>query len=158
MSVPVRLPLPDPGATKRLGAMLSGHHGRLVVFLHGDLGSGKTTLVRGLLRALGHRGSVPSPTYTLVEPYSVCGRECLHLDLYRLGDPEELDYLGLRELLEGPVLVLVEWPERAGDGLPAPDVEILLEYEGDQRRATVFARSAVGGSVVENLDRDHIVQ
>ena len=104
-----------------------------VVHLHGDLGTGKTTLVRGILRGLGHEGSVKSPTYTLIEPYEPGGRAVYHLDLYRLGDPEELEYLGLRDLLGGEGLVLVEWPERAGTALPPADLEVRISYAGDGR-------------------------
>ena len=104
-----------------------------VVHLHGDLGTGKTTLVRGILRGLGHEGSVKSPTYTLIEPYEPGGRAVYHLDLYRLGDPEELEYLGLRDLLGGEGLVLVEWPERAGSALPPADLEVRIAYAGEGR-------------------------
>ncbi len=104
-----------------------------VVHLHGDLGTGKTTLVRGILRGLGHAGSVKSPTYTLIEPYEPGGRAVYHLDLYRLGDPEELEYLGLRDLLGAEGLILVEWPERAGTALPPADLEVRIAYAGEGR-------------------------
>jgi tRNA threonylcarbamoyladenosine biosynthesis protein TsaE len=104
-----------------------------LVYLRGDLGTGKTTLVRGILRGLGHQGPVKSPTYTLVEPYEPQGRAVFHLDLYRLGDPEELEYLGLRDLLGAASLILVEWPERAGAALPPPDLEIGIRHAGEAR-------------------------
>ncbi|MCF7991060.1 MAG: tRNA (adenosine(37)-N6)-threonylcarbamoyltransferase complex ATPase subunit type 1 TsaE [Thiohalocapsa sp.] len=118
-------------------------HGRsALVFLRGDLGAGKTTLVRGLLRGLGHDGHVRSPTYTLIEPYEANGLQVYHLDLYRIADPDELDYLGLRELLGGEGLVLIEWPERGADVLPEPDLDILIEHAPPGRRITVQAIKA----------------
>ena len=120
----MRVTLADLAATEAAGAALGSALPRhLVVYLHGELGAGKTTLVRGLLRALGHPGRVPSPTYTLVEPYELGDLELKHLDLYRIADPEELEFLGVREM-EG--VVLVEWPERGGHFLPAPDLSCRL--------------------------------
>ncbi len=126
---------------------------RALVFLEGDLGTGKTTLVRGLLRARGHVGAVRSPTYTLVEPYALREGPCYHLDLYRLSDPEELEYLGLRELLAEEALVLVEWPERGAGWLPAPDLRISLSHAGDGacRRALVEARTEIGDDAVSAI-------
>src|SRR6056297_3323471 len=121
--------LADAAATEALGAALAGPLRRacesraVVLHLAGPLGAGKTTLVRGLLRGLGHRGAVRSPTYTLIEPYDELTPRVYHLDLYRLGDPEELDYLGLRDLLTGDTLLLIEWPERGLGVLPTPDLE-----------------------------------
>ena len=99
----------------------------LIITLHGDLGAGKTTLVGGLLSALGHEGPVRSPTYTLIEPYELAGRQLYHLDLYRLTDPIQLEELGVRDLLQPRAVLLVEWPERAG-GLLHADLAVHLAY------------------------------
>lgn len=133
----LNLKLADAEATEALGARLAEYLPiTAVVHLHGDLGAGKTTLVRGLLRALGHAGAVKSPTYTLIEPYQLGNRRILHCDLYRVADPEELDYLGLREAL-GEALLLIEWPERGAGWLPRADLEIRLNYQPPGRRATI---------------------
>lgn len=108
-----------------------------LVFLHGDLGTGKTTLVRGLLRHLGFEGTVKSPTYTLVEPYSINGRELYHFDLYRLADPEELEYMGVRDYLSSDALCLIEWPERAQDFLPQEDLNVTLHHADEMRRVNI---------------------
>jgi len=130
--------LPDEAATIALGAeLLDLLTGAPVVFLHGQLGAGKTTLVRGILRALGHGGSVKSPTYTLLEPYDVGGRTIYHFDLYRIGDGEELDFIGIDELMDADAIKLVEWPERGAGRLPEPDVVIRLSLEGEGRRVEV---------------------
>lgn len=113
-----------------------------LVFLRGDLGAGKTTLVRGLLRGLGHVGPVRSPTYTLIEPYEVAGQRLYHLDLYRLGDPEELEFLGLRDLLDGEGLLLVEWPDRGAGVLPSPDLIIDIAHVPPGRRVGLFPSPA----------------
>jgi tRNA threonylcarbamoyladenosine biosynthesis protein TsaE len=125
---------------RALAEQLRGQNG--VVFLRGDLGAGKTTLVRGLLRGLGHQGSVRSPTYTLIEPYEVGDQRVYHLDLYRLGDPQELEYLGLRDLLDGEGLVLVEWPERGVGMLPEPELVIEIEHAPAGRRLRFWPNTA----------------
>lgn len=146
--------LADAAATERAGAalaaVLAGRTG--VVTLQGALGAGKTTLVRGLLHALGHTGAVRSPTYTLVEPYTVGGTRVLHLDLYRLGNAAELDGLGLRDEA-GAALWLVEWPERAAGALPRADLEVTLWHDGEQRRLDVTARSPLGAACIQALDK-----
>jgi len=130
--------LPDESATIALGAeLLEVLAGAPVVFLYGQLGAGKTTLVRGILRALGHNGSVKSPTYTLLEPYDVAGRTIYHFDLYRIGGAEELDFIGIDELMDADAIKLVEWPERGAGRLPEPDVVIRLSLEGEGRRVEV---------------------
>ena len=106
--------------------LMSRLHGDAVVFLKGELGAGKTTLVRGLLRAAGYSGSVKSPTYTLLEPYELSGLNIFHFDLYRVNDPQELEFVGIDEIVESRGLKLFEWPERAQDWLPEPAVTVAL--------------------------------
>ena len=141
----LNLYLPDEAATQALGAALA-HTAPAAgwMALHGDLGAGKTTLVRAFLRALGYAGRVVSPTYTLVESYDIGARRIAHYDLYRLNDPEELEWMGAREDFGGDTLCLVEWPERGAGVLPPPDLAIHLLHEGDSRRAELQAQSIVG--------------
>ncbi len=134
------------------GCLARALSGGGVVFLRGDLGAGKTTLVRGFLHALGHKGRVKSPTYTLVEPYDVAGRHCYHLDLYRLGDPEELEFIGLRDLLAPESVLLVEWPERGQGMLPPADIVIRIAFEHGGRRLTLEASSARGEALLKALE------
>lgn len=133
---------------ERLGRACAGG---AIVYLTGDLGAGKTTLVRGVLRGLGHQGPVRSPTFTLVEPYAVGPLPVYHLDLYRLGDPEELEYLGLRDYLEPGVLWLVEWPERGAGHLPRPDLRVSIEYSGTGRRLELTAETDYGRGVLDQM-------
>jgi tRNA threonylcarbamoyladenosine biosynthesis protein TsaE len=139
----MRLHLADAAATDALGGALAATRpAAAVVHLVGDLGAGKSTLARALLRALGVQGAIRSPTYTLVERYAVAGGEAWHLDLYRIGDPGEIDYLGLEG--EAVVLWLIEWPERAAGALPQPDLTIGLEIAGEGRDAMLTASSPQG--------------
>lgn len=138
----MRSALPDEAATLALGARLAQRllvSGRGVVYLHGDLGAGKTTLARGLLRAAGVTGTLRSPTYTLMEPYVVHGQAFLHLDLYRLVDPSEVENLGLRDFPPESTIWLVEWPERGAGFLPPADLEVRLFHAGHGREALVEA-------------------
>lgn len=144
--------LADEAATAALGSALApllvpG----LSIHLSGDLGAGKTTLVRAMLRALGERGRVRSPTFTLVEPYRAGGLDIAHLDLYRLEDPSEWVESGFDEQVGGQTVSLVEWPERAAPLLPAPDLLVTLEVDGEGRRATLRAHGPAGERLLEAL-------
>jgi len=139
------LTLPDEAATLRLGeACAAGAANGRVLHLRGELGAGKTTLVRGLLRALGHRGRVKSPTYTLVEPYTDLRLNLYHFDFYRFKDRSEWLSSGFREHFNPQSLCIVEWPERAGDLIAAPDLDIQLQYQGEARSASLVAHSPAG--------------
>lgn len=144
--------LDDSAATEAAGARLAqllGSRRGLVVFLHGDLGAGKTTLVRGWLRALGITGPIRSPTYTLVEPYELDGRSLLHLDLYRLSDAEELEQLGVYDTPPESSTWLVEWPERGAGQLPIPDLSIHLQASGDGREIRLEPTAALAPFLVK---------
>jgi tRNA threonylcarbamoyladenosine biosynthesis protein TsaE len=135
--------LADDHATEALGGALAKRVTNGVVWLQGDLGAGKTTLVRGWLRALGHVGAVKSPTYTIVEPYRLDGRPIYHFDLYRLADAEELEMIGGRDYFDENALCLVEWPQRAGAALPKPTLVVTLTPSAGGREATLnFPESA----------------
>lgn len=130
-----------------------GERGGLV-FLHGPLGAGKTTLVRGLLHALGHQGPVRSPTYTLLEPYEALVPPVRHFDLYRLGDPEELEFIGIRDHLQGDALCLMEWPEQGKGVLPPPDLHLWIDLDPaapDCRRLRLEAVTPRGRSWLRAL-------
>jgi tRNA threonylcarbamoyladenosine biosynthesis protein TsaE len=144
--------LADEAATLALGRWLApALDPPMLIFLRGDLGAGKTTLARGVLRAFGHRGRVKSPTYTLVESYDLDRVTVHHLDLYRLGDPSELEALGIRELLDPTAILLVEWPERGEGWLPKPDIEVALSHLREGRRARLRAHTARGRAALEML-------
>lgn len=131
-----------------LGRALAGQ-GR--VYLGGELGAGKTTLTRGILRAHGHQGAVKSPTYTLVEPYELGQWRLYHFDLYRLGDPEELEFIGARDLFDVDGLCLVEWPSRGEGWLPPPTLEVQLRLAEPGREAQLIAGDARGEEVLARL-------
>ena len=141
----LRIDVPDADAMEALGARLAlACAGAALITLQGELGAGKTTLVRGMLRGLGHQGKVKSPTYTLVEPYEIGARRVYHFDLYRLGSATELDDIGLRDYLDAEALCVVEWPERGGARLPVPDLRIVIDYADAGRVVTLDAQSGRG--------------
>jgi tRNA threonylcarbamoyladenosine biosynthesis protein TsaE len=153
-----RCPLPDEAATLAFGgrlaqALISFTQGEtsagLTFYLEGDLGAGKTTLVRGLLRALGHVGRVKSPTYTLVETYSLASFELYHFDLYRMHDPREWLDAGFRDVSDGRAVSLIEWPEKASGWLPAADVTLRLKILDDAREIECRAGTARGAQYLE---------
>lgn len=133
------------GAMTRFGARIAeATQGVGIIFLDGDLGAGKTTLSRGLIRGLGHVGAVKSPTFTLVEPYELGAVRVFHFDLYRLVDPEELEYLGIRDYLQGDALCLIEWPERGAGFLPKPDLTITIRPHAQGRTLTLSPTGSRG--------------
>ena len=139
--------MPDEAATLRLGAALAaGIAPGKVLHLRGDLGAGKTTLARGLLRALGQAGRIKSPTYSLVELYALSSLNLYHFDFYRFENREEWLSSGFRDYFNPQSACIVEWPERAGDLLAPPDLDVSLEIAGEGRIATVEARSPAGSS------------
>lgn len=159
--------LAEESATEKFGEMLaratqasavdvsgtSGSHATLGgrIFLTGDLGAGKTTLTRGLIHAYGHDGAVKSPTYTLVEPYELEHCKLYHFDLYRLADPEEVEFLGVWEYFDEANLCIIEWPEKGKGYLPAPDLEVTLVEEGAGRRVSWTALTGRGQKMNQAL-------
>ena len=148
MSAASRLILPDAAATERLGRDLAeclAHRPArgLTVWLEGGLGAGKTTLVRGLLRGLGHSGRVPSPTYTLIEPYDLPDGRVWHADLYRLQSAGEAEFLGLSELPGAGELLLIEWPDRGGQAVAGPDLRVCLALADTGRVAVLQAAESL---------------
>ena len=149
-----RASLADEKETLALGAALApclvpG----LTIYLRGELGAGKTTLVRGMLRALGHEGPVRSPTYALVEVYDLSRLHLHHFDFYRFHDPREWIDAGFRESFDGRNITVIEWPEKAGTWLPAADLEIRLEFAGTGREVTMTSNSLAGQKCLALLER-----
>lgn len=140
--------------TQQFAQVVARYFQQGVIYLIGDLGAGKTTFTRYLLQALGHKGAVKSPTYTLVEPYSIADKTIYHFDLYRLNDPYELELMGIRDYLETPnALFLFEWPSQGGNEIPKPDLTIeILKTEDEMQREVVVTSSHV--AVLEQLEGD----
>jgi tRNA threonylcarbamoyladenosine biosynthesis protein TsaE len=148
----VSVHLPDESATLELGARLARClPSQLIVYLRGQLGAGKTTLVRGVLRGLGYAGRVKSPTYTLVEVYRISSLYLHHFDFYRFKDPAEWIDAGFREVFGDDNVCVVEWPEKAGEELPSADLELTLEHHHSGRNARAIAHSAAGIECLRQL-------
>lgn len=144
--------LADEQATVNLGRLVGDQLNEGgVVFLSGTLGAGKTTLTRGILQSKGYFGPVKSPTYTLVEPYELEHQNVYHFDLYRLADPEELEYIGIRDYFSVNHLTIFEWPSRGTGFLPAADIEIELGVHGLGRRAEINAVSDKGRKIINEI-------
>lgn len=124
----------------------------LLIYLHGDLGAGKTTLVRAVLKALGHQGGVKSPTYTLVESYHLAKVLCYHFDFYRVNDVQELEYMGIRDYLADNALFFIEWPERGNTVLPMPDLSVHISYDKAGRVVEIKANSEQGMAALAKIN------
>jgi tRNA threonylcarbamoyladenosine biosynthesis protein TsaE len=144
--------LPDESATLAFAASLMRElKAGAVVFLRGELGAGKTTFARGCLRALGYQGAVKSPTFTLVEEYAINGLALYHFDLYRLNQPEELEWMGMRDYLRADALCFIEWPERGAGMLPPPDLDLAFAIDGLARRLEIQAHTQQGRDILHSL-------
>lgn len=142
----------DDQAMRRFGADLaSAVPQNCVIYLVGELGAGKTTLARGFLRGLGYSKSVKSPTYTLVEQYVTAQRTVYHLDLYRLADPEELEFLGLRDWLQNDAVLLIEWPQLGKGVVPLADVEVCIDYAETARQVRLQPNTELGTRIVSTF-------
>lgn len=144
--------LKDETETVRMGGVIAQHIGLgTTIFMHGDLGAGKTTMSRGIIQGFGHSGRVKSPTYTLVEPYELDTCSVYHFDLYRLADPEELEFMGFRDYFNPKAVCLIEWPEKGQDFLPQADLELYLTYADEQREIRFKANSEQGSEAVTKI-------
>ncbi len=144
--------LPNAAATEKFGENLAKEIlAGVVIFLQGNLGAGKTTLVRGILRGLGYGGHVKSPTYTLVEPYQINQQQIFHFDLYRVNDPEELIHIGIQDYCHAESICIIEWPEKALAMLPMADLEIEMQVENEGRSLQIKANSELGLEIIKKL-------
>ncbi len=128
----------------------------IIVYLQGELGAGKTTLTRGFVQGLGHQGKVKSPTYTLVEPYELTPWQVYHFDLYRLADPEELEFMGIRDYFNANCCCFIEWPEKGLGLLAKADFTVNIAYSGSQRAVTLVAETTWGDSILSQLEHHYL--
>lgn len=150
---PIHYELANEEATVALAKELAQHcHQGMVIYLEGDLGAGKTTFSRGFIQGLGHVGKVKSPTYTLVEPYEIAGWRVFHFDLYRLSDPEELEFMGIRDYFDADCICLIEWPDKGAGLLASADLHISIEYRQTGRVLSMQAKSAKGSDLLRQLN------
>jgi len=148
------IPLKNETETTEVGAKVATClKGGEIIYLKGELGTGKTTLVRGVLHKLGFTGSVKSPTFTIVEPYSIDNHVIYHFDLYRLDDPEELESLGIRDYCDGQSICFFEWPEKGGNLLPSADINIEMTYLESTREVEFTSKSEVGKIILNQLSK-----
>ena len=146
------IPLKNETETKAIGEKVASClKGSEIIYLKGDLGTGKTTLVRGALNKLGFTGSVKSPTYTIVEPYTIDNYIIYHFDLYRLNDPEEIESLGIRDYCDGQSICFFEWPEKGGNLLPNADVLLILSYHKEGRKAELIGQTEAGNKILREF-------
>ncbi|MBU2971822.1 tRNA (adenosine(37)-N6)-threonylcarbamoyltransferase complex ATPase subunit type 1 TsaE [Pseudoalteromonas sp. C2R02] len=144
--------LEDEQATVAMGGVLAQNITQgAIIYLHGDLGAGKTTFTRGVVQGFGHTGKVKSPTYTLVEPYELENQSIYHFDLYRLADPEELEFMGIRDYFNEKSICMIEWPEKGAEFLAAADLELTLEYVAQKRKVSIMAKTQKGEEIVDRL-------
>jgi tRNA threonylcarbamoyladenosine biosynthesis protein TsaE len=148
----MKVAVPDVAAMLAIGGRLANVcHNPMVFYLYGPLGAGKTTLVRGFMRGMGYGEAIKSPTYTLVEHYDTASWRLYHLDLYRIRDTEELEYLGLREMQDRASIIMVEWPERGEGLLPSADISVKIDYDRQGRQVSVDALSLIGKEMMDEL-------
>jgi len=148
----MKIEVPDAVAMEKLGGSIARDcPAGAKLFFQGELGAGKTTLVRGFLRGFGYTGVVKSPTYTLIEPYEINGNEIYHFDFYRLNSPEELETIGLRDYFDQAGICLVEWPEKAGPRLGKPDLLVRIEGLEGHRQVSLEVQGPLGHAIIRNL-------
>ena len=127
------------------------HSKGVTLYLNGPLGAGKTTLSRGIIQGLGHKGKVKSPTYTLVEEYRLQDKNIYHFDLYRLNDPEELEFMGIRDYFTENSICLIEWAEKGQGLLAEPDLLVNIDYADNARNIQLIAKSKLGNNIIQHL-------